>query len=79
MAEEKIENIKPNYVMFMPDQLRYDCLGAFGNKVIKTPNIDSLALNGTKLRTVFYNTVSAVKADARFLVQDIRTRLGKED
>lgn len=53
MAEEKIENIKPNYVMFMPDQLRYDCLGAFGNKVIKTPNIDSLALNGTKFTNCF--------------------------
>lgn len=79
MAEEKIENIKPNYVMFMPHQLRYDCLGAFGNKVIKTSNIDSLDLNGTKFANCFYKTVSAVKADFRFLVQDTRTRLRKED
>lgn len=39
---------RPNIVMFMPDQLRYDCLGCFGNTSINTPNIDKLASNGTK-------------------------------
>lgn len=31
----------------MPDQLRADCVGAFGNDVIRTPNIDALAHAGT--------------------------------
>lgn len=46
-------NERPNILIFMPDQLRYDCIGAFGNKVIKTPNIDQLAANGTKFTNCF--------------------------
>jgi arylsulfatase A-like enzyme len=37
---------KPNLVIFMPDQLRYDSLGCFGNKIVKTPNIDKFAKSG---------------------------------
>ncbi|KAL1873115.1 hypothetical protein VTK73DRAFT_1076 [Phialemonium thermophilum] len=46
-------NQRPNLFMFMPDQLRYDSLGCFGNKLIRTPNIDSLARNGTKFTNCF--------------------------
>lgn len=28
-----LKNEKPNFVIFMPDQLRYDSLGCTGNKV----------------------------------------------
>ncbi|KAI1641037.1 sulfatase [Biscogniauxia mediterranea] len=35
---------KPNLIIFMPDQLRYDSLGCTGNK---TPNIDAFAKRGT--------------------------------
>ncbi|KAI0480286.1 sulfatase [Xylariaceae sp. FL0804] len=38
---------KPNYIIFMPDQLRYDSLGCTGNKLVKTPNIDAFAAAGT--------------------------------
>ncbi len=34
--------------MFMPDQLRADCVGAFGNSVASTPNIDALAAVGAR-------------------------------
>jgi arylsulfatase A-like enzyme len=37
---------RPNLVLFMPDQLRADCVGAFGNPVVQTPNIDALAARG---------------------------------
>lgn len=37
---------KPNIIYFMADQFRGDCLGCMGNKVIRTPNIDSIAENG---------------------------------
>lgn len=37
----------PNIILFMADQLRYDALGCYGNKEIHTPNIDSLALDGS--------------------------------
>ncbi len=38
---------KPNIILFMCDQLRYDALGCYGNTQIHTPNIDRIALNGS--------------------------------
>lgn len=38
---------KPNILLIMADQLRFDALGCYGNTQIHTPNIDSIALNGS--------------------------------
>ncbi len=38
---------RPNLLLFMPDQLRADSVGIFGNGVVQTPHIDSLARRGT--------------------------------
>ncbi len=38
---------RPNLLLFMPDQLRADSVGAFGNPVVQTPHIDALAARGT--------------------------------
>ena len=38
---------RPNIILFMCDQLRYDALGCYGNNQIHTPNIDRIALNGS--------------------------------
>ncbi|MBF0244547.1 MAG: sulfatase-like hydrolase/transferase, partial [Planctomycetes bacterium] len=37
---------KPNVVLIHADQHRSDCLGAYGNEEISTPNIDRLAADG---------------------------------
>jgi arylsulfatase A-like enzyme len=34
---------RPNVLLILADQLRYDCLGAHGNRLIRTPNLDRLA------------------------------------
>ncbi len=39
---------QPNFVFFMPDQLRADALGCFGSPIAKTPNIDALAARGVR-------------------------------
>ncbi|PLS21234.1 sulfatase family protein [Neptunicoccus cionae] len=39
---------KPNFLYIMVDQLRADWLGCYGHPVVKTPNIDALAANGTR-------------------------------
>lgn len=38
----------PNVIFLLADDLGYGDLGAFGQKLIKTPNIDRLAAEGTK-------------------------------
>ncbi|MEO6924181.1 MAG: sulfatase-like hydrolase/transferase [Bryocella sp.] len=39
---------RPNIVMFMPDELRADALACYGNPVVRTPNFDKLAQQGTR-------------------------------
>jgi arylsulfatase A-like enzyme len=45
----------PNMVMFMPDELRWDCVGYSGNEVIRTPNADRLATEGTAFNHFYVN------------------------
>jgi arylsulfatase A-like enzyme len=47
---------QPNVIFILCDQLRGDCLGADGNLVIQTPNLDYLAACGTR----FVHAYSAV-------------------
>jgi arylsulfatase A-like enzyme len=44
---------RPNVVLFMPDQLRADALGCFGNAVAGTPNFDALAARGVRFENAF--------------------------
>ncbi len=37
---------KPNFLFIITDQQRADHLGAYGNEVVQTPNIDSVAARG---------------------------------
>lgn len=53
MVLEKDGTRRPNFILFMPDQLRYDCIGTFGNSQIRTPNIDKLAGQGVKFTNSF--------------------------
>lgn len=39
---------KPNFLFIITDQHRADHLGCYGNSVVKTPNIDSIAARGTR-------------------------------
>ena len=39
---------KPNFVLIMADQVRWDIIGAYGNQAVKTPNIDWIAANGLR-------------------------------
>ena len=39
---------RPNFLFIITDQHRADHLGCYGNSVVKTPNIDSLANKGTR-------------------------------
>ncbi|KAK6207064.1 hypothetical protein LQW54_007492 [Pestalotiopsis sp. IQ-011] len=44
---------KPNMILFMPDQLRFDSVGIFGNDIVQTPNIDAFARQGVRFTNTF--------------------------
>ncbi|HTS61660.1 MAG TPA: sulfatase-like hydrolase/transferase [Candidatus Acidoferrales bacterium] len=47
---------KPNIVLFISDQFRWDCVGAMGlNPMNLTPNIDAMASRGVLFRNAFTN------------------------
>jgi arylsulfatase len=53
---------KPNILMIMADQLRMDCVGAYGNKVIKTPHLDRIAREGIRFQNAYTCTPSCTPA-----------------
>ncbi|MFA7160479.1 MAG: sulfatase-like hydrolase/transferase [Kiritimatiellia bacterium] len=58
---------KPNILMIMADQMRWDCLGCAGNHVIQTPNLDALAKRGTLFRNAFSPDPICVPARATIM------------
>ena len=45
---------KPNILLIFTDQQRWDAMGAYGNTIIKTPNMDRLAAEGA----IFTNAIT---------------------
>jgi len=58
---------KPNILYLMTDQHRADCLGCAGNKVIKTPHLDSIAADGVRFSSAYSSTPSCTPARAAIL------------
>ncbi len=44
---------QPNILLIHTDQHRIECLGSYGNKDVKTPNIDSIANDGVRFENSF--------------------------
>lgn len=50
--------MQPNFLIFVTDQHRADHLGCYGNTIVRTPQIDALAAQGTRFeRTYVANPV----------------------
>jgi arylsulfatase len=58
--------VRPNVVLVYTDQQRYDTLGANGNEVIRTPNLDRLAGEGVSLDNVFVASPNCMPSRAAF-------------
>ncbi len=56
-----------NVLFLLADQHRSDCIGAYGNKVVSTSNIDALAARGTRFTHAF--TPAAICTPARACIQ----------
>ncbi len=47
---------RPNIIFLLTDDQRWNALGCAGNQIIKTPNMDFLAKNGTRFENAFVTT-----------------------
>jgi arylsulfatase A-like enzyme len=46
---------RPNFLFIITDQHRADHLGCYGNRIVRTPSIDSLAARGRRFQNFFVN------------------------
>ncbi len=60
-------NQQPNILYLMADQHRGDCLGCVGNKIIKTPHLDSIAKDGIVFTNAYSSTPSCTPARSAIL------------
>lgn len=58
---------QPNILLIMSDQHRGDCIGAYGNRFIHTPNLDEIARGGALFRQAYTTTPSCIPARAALL------------
>lgn len=63
MSDKPIRNV----LFFLADQHRSDCIGCYGNDVVRTPNIDRLAQRGIRFDRAF--TPAAICTPARACIQ----------
>ncbi len=71
---------KPNVVLILCDDLGYGDLGAFGNGMIRTPNIDRMAAEGAKLATFYASANVCTPSRAGLMTgrYPIRTGLARD-
>ena len=58
---------KPNIIFLLTDDHRWDALGAMGNRIIQTPNLDALAQNGILFKNAYVTTAICCVSRASIL------------
>jgi arylsulfatase len=66
-SERRPTDRRPHIVLLMADQHRGDCLGAAGNRVIRTPHLDAIASDGAVFRRAYSSVPSCTPARAGLL------------
>lgn len=67
IASAKDRHVRPtNLLVIMSDEHSRRVLGCYGNKVIKTPNLDALAARGTRFTDAYCNSPICVPSRASF-------------
>ena len=54
--------VRPDILLIMPDQMRGDCLSVLGHPVVRTPQFDALAAQGTLFRRAYSTVPSCIPA-----------------
>ncbi len=50
---DETTNARPNVIVFLVDDLGYECLGANGSATFQTPSVDRLARNGIRFEQAY--------------------------
>ncbi len=76
-AQNRIKSTaKPNILILYADDWRYDTLGAAGNLIIKTPNLDRLAREGVRFTNARVTTAICGVSRASFFTGQWMSRHG---
>jgi len=67
---------KPNILFIMSDEHNASVLGCYGNKIIKTKNLDELSKNGVTFDTCYCNSPLCVPSRESFLSGKYVSRYG---
>ena len=67
---------QPNFVVVMADDLGYGDLGVYGSTLIKTPNLDRMALNGARFDSFYSSANICTAARGGLLTGRYPIRLG---
>lgn len=69
--------MKPNVLLIMVDQMRFDCLSTLGHPVVDTPNLDQLARDGVIFDSAYAATPTCVPARASLMTGMSQTSTGR--
>ena len=67
---------RPNIVFLLTDDQRADTLGCYGNPIVETPNIDSLATRGVRFANAFVTTSICMTSRASIMLGQYAARHG---
>nr|WP_221392423.1 sulfatase-like hydrolase/transferase [Dyadobacter sp. NIV53] len=74
LVQSEIPAKRPNIIFILTDDHRWDALGAMGNKIIKTPNLDDLAKKGILFRKAYVTTSICAVSRASILSGQYESR-----
>lgn len=77
-APAKRTDTRPNVIVILADDLGYGDLGAYGGKVIPTPNIDALARSGVRYTDAYATAAVCAPSRAGLLTGRHQSRFGFE-
>ncbi len=73
-SKQKVDTTRPNIIFILTDDQRYDAMGAMGNSLIHTPNMDRLANAGILFKNSYVTTSICCVSRASILTGQYQSR-----